>query len=67
MNSARSGMRCASSSHRTSSGVPSARDKRPRDALQHEGFAHLTALAPKPEPDGPLAEVVDPSARRRRA
>jgi hypothetical protein len=39
------------------------------DALQHEGFAHLAALAPKHEPDGdgPLAEVVDPSARRRRA
>jgi len=39
------------------------------DALQHEGFAHLAALAPKPEPDGdgPLAEVVDLSARRRRA
>jgi hypothetical protein len=41
------------------------------DALQREGFAHLAALAPKhePEPDGDglLAEVVDPSARRRRA
>ena len=39
------------------------------DALQDEGFAHLAALAPKPEPDGdgPLAEVVDLSARRRRA
>ena len=39
------------------------------DALQHEGFAHLAALAPKHEPDGdgPRAEVVDLSAQRRRA
>jgi len=39
------------------------------DALQNEGFAHLAAPAPKHEPDGdgPLAEVVDLSARRRRA
>jgi hypothetical protein len=38
------------------------------DALQHAGFAHLAALAPKhkPDGDGPLAEVVDLSARRRR-
>jgi hypothetical protein len=33
-------------------------------ALQHAGFAHLAALAPKHKPDGPLAE--DLSARRRR-
>ena len=41
------------------------------DALQHEGFTHLAALAPKhePEPDGdsPRAEVVDLSAQWRRA
>ena len=39
------------------------------DALQHAGFAHLAALAPKPEPGGvgPLAaEGVDLSAPRRR-
>ena len=43
-------------------------DQQVNDALPHAGFAHLAALAPRHEPDGdgPLAEVVDLSARRRR-